>query len=50
MLPVVNGSKENEEFFKYTPYGKLDLGIVNPDAAKEIESGCTYYLDLTKAD
>ena len=47
--PVIGGSPENEEFFKYTPGGELRMGTINPDAAKFFEIGQDYYLDLTPA-
>ena len=39
MSPVINGSPENEEFYKYTPGGQLSLGTVNPKAAEQIVEG-----------
>jgi len=50
MRPVVSGSKENEEFFKYTPYGDIKIGFVNKEAEKEIVVGAQYYVDFTKAE
>ena len=46
---VVNGSPENEQFFKYTPGGTLSLCTVNADAADQIEVGGKYYLDIIPA-
>ncbi len=48
--PVVSGSPENAEFFKWTPYGELKMGTVNPSAAAEFEPGKEYFLDFTKVD
>lgn len=48
--PVTSGSVENDEFFKWTPWGELKMGTVNPDAAKAFEVGKAYYLDFTPAD
>jgi hypothetical protein len=48
--PVTSGSAENDQFFKYTPWGKVELGTVNPDAAKAFVVGGSYYLDFTPAD
>jgi len=45
--PVVSGSKENESFFKWTPYGEIKMGIVNPDI--HFEPGHEYYVDFTLA-
>ena len=50
LVPVTTGSKENEEFFKYTPYGKLEVGTINADAAKQIEPGKEYYIDISPAE
>jgi hypothetical protein len=49
MLPVTHGSKENEEFFKYTPMGKFEFGTVNHEAASQISVGKEYYIDITEA-
>ena len=51
---IVNNSgqydKENEEFFKYTPYGSLNMGILNEKASTEFEIGKEYYIDFTKIE
>lgn len=47
---VINGSKENEEFFKYTPSGSLSLGLVNKGTADQFTVGQEFYLDLTPVD
>ena len=45
--PVINdGSKENEQFFAYTPGGKLSLTSTNPDI--EFKPGKEYYIDIVK--
>jgi hypothetical protein len=44
--PVVTGSKENEDFYKYTPAGRIDLGVVNKAAADQFEQGKEYYIDF----
>jgi hypothetical protein len=49
MQPVYDGSKENKEFFKYTPGGEISLNVVNPEAAKQIEQGKEYYIDISPA-
>lgn len=49
LVPVVGGSEENKEFWKYTPSGKIELYIDNPEAFKAFELG-EYYVDFTKAD
>lgn len=50
MNPVINGSKENEEFFKYTPAGEFRLGTLNKKAAEYFQLGEEYYVDFTKAE
>lgn len=49
LRPVTSGSKENEEFYKYTPSGNVDLGTINQEAADFFEFGKEYYLDFTEA-
>jgi hypothetical protein len=44
---VVGGSKENEEFFKYTPTGSLSLSFVNDETAKQFEKGKELFVDIT---
>lgn len=48
MTPVTNTCPENSSFFKWTPYGSLKLGIVNPNII--LNPGEEYYLDFTKAE
>ena len=43
---VYTGSKENEEFFKYTPSGSLNIGVYKKDI---FEPGKEYYIDITEA-
>lgn len=49
MEPVVYGSPENEEFFRYTPFGVLEIGTINDEAAKEFTPGKEYLLDISLA-
>ena len=48
--PVTCGSKENEEFFKWTPGGVIQLSCVNPAVNKQFEAGKEYYIDFTPAE
>lgn len=41
---------ENKKFFAATPNGEIRLGIVNPDAVKEMKLGGHYYVDFTPAE
>ena len=45
-LPVLQGSPENTEFFKYTPSGRLEFSGIKADG---FEVGEEYYLDLSLA-
>lgn len=46
---VYTGSEENNKFFNATPYGKLELGVLNKAAADQIEPGNDYYITIEKA-
>lgn len=46
LLPVINGSEENEKFFEATPGGSLVLNVVNTDVAKTFKPGQEFYVDL----
>lgn len=47
---VYNGSEENKKYFKYTPNGRITLGILNPEAAAIFEPGKEYYVDFSAAN
>jgi hypothetical protein len=47
LVPVTNGSKENEMFFKYTPYGKINMGILPEHVAVQFILGREYYVDFS---
>ena len=47
-MPVASGSEENDSFFKFTPYGELKMGIMNPNVKFEV--GKEYYLDFTLSE
>lgn len=44
---VTKDSPENEEFFKWTPSGTIELGVLNPAAADALECGKEYFIDFT---
>lgn len=47
LSPVINGSEENKEFWKYTPSGEIKIHIENENAIFEFGE---YYIDFTKAE
>ena len=47
---VMSGSEENEKFFKFTPYGQLSMGTVNPAASDQFEVGKEYFVDFSPAE
>jgi len=47
LMPVTTGSEENKAFWEFTPSGKIELHISNPDAVFEFGE---YYVDFTKAE
>jgi hypothetical protein len=46
--PVVDGSPENKDFFKYTPSGKLELQVINKNV--KFEPGKQYFIDISLAE
>lgn len=50
LTPVMNGSKENEQFFKYTPGGKIELNVVDTKVAASFNPGGEVFVDFTSAD
>lgn len=47
---VTDGSDEDKAFFASTPTGRIELGVCNPEAVKELELNRTYYVTFTPAD
>ncbi len=45
---VTGDSEENKSFFKYTPSGRLDMGLVQADTADQFVPGKEFYLDFTE--
>lgn len=45
-----DGSGKNASWSKYTPNGKLEMTVTNPDAIAAFELGKSYYLDFTPAE
>lgn len=50
LTPVTGTTEENKSFWKYTPSGKIELQVVNPEAADQFEVGKEYYIDFTPAN
>jgi hypothetical protein len=48
--PVVDGSPENKEFFKYTPGGQVIFHVLNRNASEKFEQGKQYYVDFSPAE
>ena len=48
--PVTSTSPENSEFFKWTPYGIVEMGTINDNVIGFFEIDKEYYLDFTKAE
>lgn len=48
-LVPVQKAQQNQAIFHGTPNGKLQLQILNQEAAKEVEVGKDYFVDLTPA-
>lgn len=46
LLPVMNGSKENIEFYKYTPGGNISLSLLQPETAANFEIQLKIYDSL----
>lgn len=49
LTPVTGNSVENEEFFKWTPYGEISVGTINPAVLAKMSVGKDYYVDFTEA-
>lgn len=45
-----DGAPENKEFFKWTPFGQIQLGTLNKKAWEQFELGKEYYVDFTLAE
>jgi len=47
LMPVTGGTDENKSFWKYTPSGKIEMSVMNPDV--KFEPKKSYYVDFTEA-
>lgn len=50
LSPVIGGSAENDEFYKWTPSGSIELGTVNAAAAAQFAEGKEFFVDFTPAE
>lgn len=50
LSPVVDGSQENKEFYRWTPGGSISLDTINDAAAEQFVLGAAYYVDFTEAE
>ena len=50
MTPIVSGSPENEEFFKTTPGGKIEITVKADATPARLVLGKSYYIDFTEAE
>jgi hypothetical protein len=52
LSPVYDNDPESEngKFYAYTPAGKIELGTVNADAAKDFELGKEMYVTFEPAE
>jgi hypothetical protein len=50
MTGVTDTEGEYKQFFAYTPYADLRMGVLNPSAFEQIEPGKTYRMTLEKVD
>ena len=50
LAAVTGTSEENASFFKYTPSGTLDMGLVSEETAKVFVPGKEFYLDFTEVE
>ena len=48
--PVVGGTPENEQFYKYTPSGEIKLSLVADATADQFVVGKDYYVDFSPAE
>lgn len=47
--PVTCGSEENNNFFKWTPYGTIEMGIVSDETIKQFVVGTEMYVTFSQA-
>lgn len=50
LTAVTSNSDENKTFFRWTPNGKIEMGVLNPEAWKQLPLGAEVYVDFTIAE
>jgi hypothetical protein len=52
MSPVYSNdpNSENGKFFKWTPFGSIVMGTINPEAAAQFAPGKEFFVDFTVAE
>lgn len=50
LSPVTGGSDENVSFWKYTPAGKIEMHVDNPETLVQFAPGQEFYVDFTPAE
>lgn len=50
LSPVTTGSAENDQFYKYTPGGCLELSTINEAAIRQFDLGKEFYVDISPAE
>lgn len=46
---VAADSEDNKDWSQWTPSGKIEMTITNPEAMKGLEVGKAYFIDFTPA-
>lgn len=44
---VTSGSPENDQYFKATPFGTINLGLLSHETGKAFVPGKDFYVDFT---
>jgi len=50
LMPVIGNTEENKVFWKYTPSGKIEMQIDNPEAYKQFEEMGEFYVTFEKVE
>ena len=50
LIPVTYGSPENNQFYKWTPGGKIELQTINAQAADQFVVGEAYYVYFERSE